>query len=202
MAYGQDSKVIVGVELMPSLTWLKFIPPDVIFPRLVFSGGMSVEYGVNSVFSVKSGLLFVRKGMKEYITFTNETGEPLGKVIRKTDYDYLVIPLLASFATEGKTKIFINIGPYAGYLIRSMQKTSAFEQYPERKLKFTSAVQKIDFGLSGGLGIRIPFGEKILMDIAGRGGLGLRKFYAMREFYGIEAKHISVGLLVGLKYKI
>lgn len=196
MAYGQDSKVIVGVELMPSLTWLKFPLTDVIVPRLVFAGGVSVEYGVNSVFSVKSGLAYVRKGTKGSFT-KYDNGEPLGEVKTKSDYDYLVIPLLASFATEGKTKIFINIGPYAGYLISYTQKFSAVARLPKTKNIYILK-QKIDYGLSGGVGIRIPFGEKIMMDIAGRGDLGLRE---LNEFES-TAKHISVGLLVGLKYKI
>lgn len=122
----------------------------------------------------------------------------MGEMAYKNNYDYLVIPLLASFATEGKTKFFIQLGPYAGYLLSFTQKTDAFAGYPKHKSWFTSEVQKLDYGYSGGLGIRIPFGEKTVLEIAARGDRSLRKL----NWVDGGAKPVSVGLLVGMKYKL
>lgn len=198
MAYCQDSKLIAGVELMPSLTWCDSEFSTGIHPRPVLSGGLSIEYCISPVFSIKSGLDFVRKGAKTDTYYANDLGDPISTAKLKTDYDYLVIPLLASFTSQDKTKVFINIGPYAGYLLSCALRTSKSAGFPKHKVVYTPNIQKFDFGLSGGIGVRIPFGEKLLLDIAGRADLALRELDGFANY----SRPASVGLLVGMSYRL
>ncbi len=203
MTYSQDSKFVVGFELTPTVISLRgnsMVDDNDV--RLSTSTGLSFEYYIDRSFSLKSGLAYERKGAKSSIVLRDETEVILGNQDIRVNYDYLTLPILASFATKGKTKLFVNAGPYFGFLISQKMKYSAVGSYPEITTNNIDYSRRIDFGLSMGFGLYIPLTEKLLFDLGLRENLGLLNTSKTEVIYDGSIKTNSFGLQLGLKYKL
>ena len=197
MAYCQDTKVVVGLEMTPTIISLRenstFFSYD---PSLGFSTGLSFEYFMSDQFSLKSGLAYEMKGAKSDILLTDENGNPSGTDILIFHYNYLTLPVMGSFSTKGKIKFYINAGPYFGFLINQQLKSS------RENIDITNQSKRLDFGLSCGFGLKIPIGKKLLLDLGLRENLGLRNISDVNYNDAARVKTNSFGLLIGLKFKL
>lgn len=202
IAHSQDSKVLIGVEATPTLAWLHYNPSigtkDI---RIGFSTGMTFEYIVVPHISIKSGLMYELKGMSTSIELTDESGSPMGNATFKANFNYLILPALASFSTRGKLKFYINAGPFLGILIGRKNITSGGSFSPISSDLY-SETKKLDFGISIGPGIYIPLGNKLLFDLGFEENLGLLNTYKGNLNSSNKVKTNSFGFQLGLKYKI
>jgi hypothetical protein len=175
--------LLVGVLTSPGFSGIKlgvkggFSLADLTFkPELTDSpltskagavGGISLNVGIASFFSLQPEVLYVQKGTKG-----SDTVEGV-EITGKYELDYVEVPLLLnfSFAKEGSSFVpSIFAGPYAGFNARAKIKvTEAGESYSE---DFKDEVKDTDFGLTFGIGLGKKIGSgKITIDV--RYDLGL-----------------------------
>ncbi len=136
--------------------------------------------------------------------------------------NYLEIPLMAkyNFFMSKSTKLYVDFGPYVGFLLNAKQKTGGssivyadmagtqpvsvnpqtgqtFEANFDADTKITDQINKVNFGLTGGLGFsqNVGFGELIL-DVRGAYG-----FTTIQNNPDNGDNHIG-NLLVSLGYSI
>jgi hypothetical protein len=202
--FGQESNWLVGIDVSTTLTSIR---GDEIYDdfqtRVGYSGGMDVEYCFNQSFSLKTGLMYELKGSSVHIAFTDENGQTLQDDIVKTNFNYLIIPVLASFNTKGTKKFYVNAGPYLGYLLNKKKKESGYDTIPKSTTNVTETAKRIDFGLSVGVGLYIPLYPKVIMDISLKENLGLINVSEAK--YGnsdYSEKTNSFGFYLGFKYML
>jgi opacity protein-like surface antigen len=202
-AFNQDSKLSLGIELSPTFSWLRGnANVGTSDSRIGYSAGLGTEYAISPQIAIKSGISYERKGSNPDLTMTNNSGEGMGTLKVKNNYDYLVVPVLVSFSTKGKVKDYFNAGPYVGYLISQKTIMGSFDNIPATTIDGTDKTKRIDFGLSLGCGLSIPVGDKLLFDLGLKGNFGLINTSKKVEPYSGDIKTNSIALLIGLKYKI
>src|SRR6478609_1706670 len=97
--FAQASKIEIGVEASPSITFLKgsnFI--EKMFNSTVgYSGGISFQYNFGSKIALRTNITLERKGGAGEGEFTDNYGASLGKATISMNFDYLTIPVLVRF---------------------------------------------------------------------------------------------------------
>ncbi len=165
------SSIKIGVKGGFSLADLTFKPEITDSPlsnKTGAVGGISLNVGIASFFSLQPEVLYVQKGTKATI----EVEEGINANI-KCEADYVEIPVMLnfSFAKEGSSFVpSILAGPYFGWNARAKVKmTEGGESYSE---DFKDSVKDTDFGLAFGVGLGMKVGSgKIVLDV--RYDLGL-----------------------------
>lgn len=151
------------------------------------SFGLVANFKFNKFFSLQPELLYSEQGTKlvgkEYIySFTMPDGttysstSPAGEAILQLNYFQIPILTKISIGSE-KVRGFINVGPYLGYLLSGKEKNSSQGKEREEKIDFDDAttketINRIDLGVSGGLGIAFKVGPGDIF-VEGRYNLGL-----------------------------
>jgi opacity protein-like surface antigen len=171
--------------------------------RLGYAMGLSTDYAINANVAVKSGILYERKGSQTEITITDNYGMPLSTIDVNSNYDYLVLPMVATLSTDGKkVNAYMDMGPYFGYLLRQETVIAAINDIPEQKLDETENLKKIDMGLSFGAGIVIPANSKILFDAGIEANFGLINPNKKSVVENGSIRANSLGINIGVKYRI
>ena len=170
-------------------------------PTLCYAAGINYQYSFNESFSFFSALDYERKGSVANATATDQSGEPVGEIVAHANYDYLVLPLLARFSFGKQLKMFMNAGPYVGYLLKVTSVTDENDIIPYTELDVTDESYKYDFGISAGLGMKIPIKNKISFNVEVRNNLGLvNTRSAPIEEEGGAVKTNSTNLLLGVTF--
>lgn len=167
-----------------------------------YSAGLSFQYNFKRIISIHTGLAFERKGAVDRdVTFTDNNAMKLFSADIHSYYDYMVLPFLLRASFGKKATIFINAGPYIGYLL---QARVVFKDPDAGKTKedFTNQIKKLDWGATAGLGVSIPIKEKLVASIEIRNNLGLYNISALPVYNDGSIKTFSSNLLVGLAYKL
>ncbi|MDD7251794.1 MAG: porin family protein [Prevotellaceae bacterium] len=185
------SQLSIGVNGGVALSTIDFDPTIKQYQHIGPTIGVSLRYTCEKYFStvcaLQAELNYTQLGWKENIL--NAHGEKL-KDTYKRDLGYLQLPLLCRLAwgkEQGGVMFFILLGPQLGYYISGTSKQSStwtfnengvpdrpnnvYQQYsmkPDRKL---------DYGLTGGLGLEVntKHGQHIMLD--GRYYYGLNDMY-------------------------
>lgn len=200
-SFCQDSKISLGVEFTPTISWLGEISGTK-DKRMGYSFGIISEYSVNSQVSFKTGLSYERKGSGAALLVADTTGLPLGSFDVYFKYDYLILPVLGTFCTKGKIKVYFNAGTYLGYLLSQKNIYEAYNNTPEKIIDNSDKTKRIDFGLSFGSGVSIPFGTHSIFELGIKPNLG---FINTRKddnnnYNGLKIN--SFGFSIGFKYKL
>jgi len=195
IVFGQDSKILIGIDAGPSITTLRNEDNKDLKSKVGYSAGVNFEYLLNEKMGIKSGLLFEKKGAKDEITLIDGEGNPTETIDIDNQYNYLILPLLFTYRTPGDISFYANAGPYFGLLLSNMVYYEETDSSPGRKEDFTSETNTIDIGLSIGIGTNITLSEKLMLGFDIKNNLGLTKTIG-------STKTNSLGLLIGLKYKL
>lgn len=192
---GQSSKLTVGIESTTTITSMRGSDPlDMFKSQMGFGNGITASYSILPHFAISTGLGFERKGRK---TTAISTIDILDLEERKCkvnfNFDYLVLPIKASFQTGGKIKGYINGGLFVGYLLKYSEDWNG-EDF--QTLTTTSDFKRIDGGVTVGIGTYIPIYKRIILDIGVVENLGLC------NINDNNLKTNSVGVLLGLKYAL
>lgn len=141
-------------------------------PALCFTAGISYQYSFSENFSFFSALDYERKGS---VVSLQLSGLYVGPEDLKahTNYNYMVLPLLARYSFGKHLKMFVNAGPYVAYLIKVTSVTEETDFVPHTELDLTDESYRYDLGISAGLGLRIPVNEKMAFTVEVRNNLGL-----------------------------
>ena len=202
--YAQDSNKSLGFEFSPTVTFLRGNSiVDHNDARVSFSSGLSFEYFINSMISIKSGLGYERKGTQSKNAFTDEFGNIIGDAGGKTNYNYLILPIMGSFSTKGRTKFYLNLGQYFGFLINAKTIVKSASLQPNSiDVDETDSSKRLDLGLTFGLGFNIPLGNKLLLDFGLRENYGLFNISKVNVIDNGTIKTNSIGIQMGLKFKL
>lgn len=195
IVFGQDSNILVGVDAGPSITTLRNEDNMDLKSKVGYAAGISFEYLLNEKLGIKSGLLFEKKGARDEITRIDGEGIPTETIDIDNQYNYLILPLLFAYHTPGDISFYANAGPYFGFLLSNMVYYEETDTSPGKKEDFTSETNSIDVGLSIGIGTNITLSDKLLLGFDIKNNLGLTKTIG-------SSKTNSLGLLIGLKYKL
>ncbi len=135
------------------------------------AGGLVFNFKANDLFSLQPELLYSSQG-------THLKTSLFGDFSSKLSTNYFQLPVLAklSFGSEN-VRAFVNVGPYAAYLMSAKTKISAMGQEEEVKVDFSEpsvkeSANRFDFGIAGGLGVAFKVGPGDLF-VEGRYNLGL-----------------------------
>ena len=143
-AFGQEGNFLIGIEAGPSQTSIRNKSNSRLKSTVGYAAGASFEYMLNKNMGLKSGLLFEQKGAKDDIMMTDIQGNNIGNLEIDIKYQYLVLPLLFAYHTGGNPDFYVNLGPYAGFLLSNMVYYEDTDQYDGMKEDFTSETNSVD----------------------------------------------------------
>ena len=194
----QESKFIIGLDLTASTTnhWGD-IDRDYFDPIRGLYPGLNFEYLLQDHLSIKSGLAYEEKGISYQGTGSNISGTETWNYDHSTYYQYISIPILISFSSQGAVRFYINGGFFGCILINQVE-----EHYTDRDntinvWKTRDNAAKYDVGLSIGAGINKHIGKRFIIDLGIRDNLGLINLYN----YG-KLRTNSIGMVAAFKIKI
>jgi hypothetical protein len=180
----QNTRFSAGIEAGPGLICLKE-PYQNYFenPGVGFSAGIFIQYNAKKIFSLKLAPGFERKGEWD---------------VNHVNLNYLVVPLLFRAEIGSKTKGFLNVGPYCGYL------TDAYltADYYEGHKNYMEYLNRFDAGISAGFGINIPIEQIFSISVELRNNFGLYQIVKSEESEerNWEWKTYSSNLIISFSY--
>jgi opacity protein-like surface antigen len=218
--FSQESKITIGLEIAPSITSLRgnteFDSSENLF---VLSPGVTFDYYISQNLALQSGISFERKGGKTELlrTFSNI---PIGSQEIQVNLDYVTLPLMLTYSTNGKISFYIGGGAFLGFLVSHKVIWGSFENFNEAEfgdtedfpegiedLYNTNIRKKIDLGLSLMTGVKIPITKRIFIDLGIRDYLGLLNINNTHSI-NIDTgdldiiKTNSLSLVAGIEYRI
>lgn len=203
-AQGQYHKLKVGLHAGPNMTSIHGHRSlrDFKKYRLDFAFGFDIEIPMGEKLSLKSGLEYEGKGEKISILVSSGSAMPGGTKKTTISYDYLQIPILASYKmSNGNTNLYVDLGPYLGYLLSAKVIDEPFGQYEGGEFNGINRHRPFDFGIMGGLGIAFPLSEKIEGSFAIHDHLGLANI-AKPEIANVPIRTHTIGLRMGAMLRI
>jgi Outer membrane protein beta-barrel domain len=216
-SYGQDSKFNVGFECGSNLTtliprggntwavsemdnskWILSSQNLNLHSNINFTGNFNIEYSFSSSLSLQSEIGFSKiMASQNEIAYEGTTNIPYKFTF---NYDYLNIPLTAKLSTTGKIKFYLFAGPYVGFLLKYYVVRSSISNIePEQTYNTNKGYN--DLGISFGLGSNIPLTNRIEINLQIKTDYGLTNINGA-EYFWEKLYTQSLGLLVGLKYKL
>jgi hypothetical protein len=93
----QNQKINLGLQGGPSATFLwgnRFLEPSEEIAQN-FTGGLTFQYNINRIFSLRTELAYARKGNSLDIQVRDDQGNILGNTQVNSNFDYLTLPILA-----------------------------------------------------------------------------------------------------------
>jgi ABC-type antimicrobial peptide transport system permease subunit len=200
---GQVSKFEIGLEGGPSLTSLRGndILENFNDPTIGYSGGVTFQYNFPKPISIRTNITYERKGVVAKLNATDINGNPVGEIKTHSNFDYLTVPLLVRLNFGSRLKLFVNAGPYFGYLIKHTSVTEAFNEFPKSTTDNTGNFKRFDVGLTGGLGCGLPLKSNFIMTIEVRHNLGLYNTSELPIGNDGTIMTNSINLLLGVAYR-
>ncbi len=182
-------------------------------------GGV-LNVGLNDYFSIQPELLYVQKGSKATMSFSEnfEGGEYTFDGSAEAKLSYLELPILAkaSFGNEN-LKGFITAGPTFGYWLNGKMKVNATERYSDDFSEFEESYSEqydVDFdndddgeenrfetGASFGAGLGYKLGAGML-NIEARYTLGLSSINETSEEDDTKSKNRVFGISVAYLFSL
>ena len=170
--------------------------------KFSYSAGAFVEYSLNDIYALRSGLYYDRKGASYDIDETNEVGDIVGIVHGTTNLDYLVVPFLLRAHFGKETRFFINGGPFVGFLISAKDKIDEFKPYPGYEYDTKDNYNKTDIGLSFGAGMSFPFGKRFEGSFEFKDNLGLTNIASYDNYFFGKVKTNALYFLLGFSCRL
>lgn len=152
-----------------------------------FNAAAAADYYFSKSWSIKGKLIYDQKGWSKGFIENLDTGE-----IFKTDYrlNYLTIPVTANWHFGNTKNWYLNFGPYLGFLMNA--KETRFD------LDVKEAFNSSDFGLSLGIGVKIPLSNKLKLSLEYDTQSGLANIF--KESDGATVLNSRYSLNVGVNF--
>lgn len=166
-----------------------------------FLGGISFEYFVKENISINANVNFEQKLVKDdgYFYLTDEYGYTEAyKSDSKLKYNYLIVPVYASYYFGSKKDFYVNGGFFTGYLIDSKYTSKQFNSTKDT----TEMNKKSDFGLVFGFGKLFELNEKNNLKVELRENLGLVNTSDIKVFNDGTIKTNSINLILNWSFNL
>lgn len=203
--FGQINMFDIGVEGGFSVTSLR--GNEIIDmhhkSRIVYSGGVFGQFNFKKVISIRTGAYFESKGSSIESTMTDQTGQPIGTIKIKQNFDFITIPLLVR-ATFGKKLLnyFVNVGAYYGCLLKQTESIEGSQDHPDMTVDRTHNYKRNEVGISTGLGLSYTFKFPLAISFEVRNNLGLTNTSKLPVYNGGTIKTNNLNFLFGVCYKL
>lgn len=188
--------------------------------------GLTFQLGLDRRFSLVAEINYTSQGGKRSgMQIIEETPPglelPAGTQLyadfkNETVLDYVEIPLMARYAFGGRVRVYVNAGPYIGYLARAKAKTSGSsniyldpegtQQVTQEPVSFDAetdtkdSIHPFNVGVAGGVGLLYPLGRgDLVLDAHFQVGLTRVQKYAANGDSQTGAVVITLGYLFNLK---
>ncbi|SIQ56258.1 porin family protein [Pontibacter lucknowensis] len=205
-AIAQNNGITIGIEGGPNRSKLwgnEFVDEGGNIKRADnFSTGISLEYSFTELLSLRSGIGFERKGITYQVQHMNEWGNQSELIPGRSNYDYLILPLMARMTLGSKPIFFLNAGPYLGFLLKQMDVTESSQLQSGSSMDNTENFKRLDMGFSAGLGAGMPVTKKTILTLELRHNLGLYNISSTPVYNDGAIKTKSTNLLLGIAYKL
>lgn len=165
-----------------------------------FVNGIGLKYSFTNRVSVKTSVLFERKGSATEITYTDINGSLLAEGLFRVRFDYIVAPLLVQYAFGAERKLFVNAGPYVGYLLQQKFVRTKVDDFPRDTQDNTENIEPLDVGFTLGFGTAIPLTEHLVASGELRHNLGLTNTSKLPVIDDGSIKTNSTNVLFGVGY--
>jgi len=154
-----------------------------------FNAGVSAEYYFSDRWGIKGRILYDQKGWdKGYFIDENDNSFP-------ADYslNYITVPVMANWHFGRKRNWYLNFGPYIGFLANATESSADTDV----KEGFCST----DFGLSYGIGVKIPVSNKMKLSLEFDGQEGFSDVFKVNQNSAVRNYRgsFNVGLLFLMK---
>ena len=174
-------------------------------PAFAYLIGFNAEYQLKNRLSLRAELSYERKTQKadNVIELWQSFEEPSQtyRFVSKKHYDYLVLPILVKYRFTTKNSLYMNGGPFLGYLLKSkLTNDLNAPGVANEDVDTTSDNQKTDFGVSFGFGKEISVSQKSAISIEIRDNLGLSNTSKIDVWNGGTVKTNSLNLLVSYSF--
>lgn len=116
--------------------------------------GFATDYYFSNRWSFKGKLIYDQKGWNKGFINDLSTGNRYKSII---NLNYLTLPVLANWHFGGKRNWYLDFGPYVGFLINANENTY--------NTNLKSCFNTTDFGLSLGIGVKIPVSKKLKISL-------------------------------------
>lgn len=198
-----SANIAIGVKAGTTLSQTMFAPgvQQKMIPGMLC--GVAVRYIEENHFGVIGELNFMQRGWKEVF---EETPYSFSRRL-----SYIQIPLLAHiyFGNE-RTRFFFNAGPEVGFLLTDKPKAnfnytdlSSVPDFPitnRNTAQFTMDIKnKIDYGISAGLGLEVSVNRKNSLLLEGRFYYGLNNLFSANKKDIFSASN-GISIMVSLGY--
>jgi len=167
-------KLELGIEGGPNTAyisgWTSFIGW-----RTGLCAGITGQYNINGMFSLKSGIMYEQKGDRLWQESSDTSGKST-TIILEDKLNYLVVPVFAKVAFGHSLKFFVEAGPWFGYLLDATY-TSSITNSGSATMNSSrneiSDFHQADMGVSAGAGLEMPIKSKFVIDLELRYNQGL-----------------------------
>jgi opacity protein-like surface antigen len=124
--------------------------------------GISAKIPLSGIWSIKGKVIFDQKGWSDGF-LSNADGTVINNI--NFQLNYITIPIMVNWEFGKKKNWYLNFGPYAGFLLGATETSTSTDV----KSDFNSN----DFGLSYGLGVKIPVSNrlKLFFEYNGQSGI-------------------------------
>ena len=202
MIFAQQNKLAIGIEGGPGLIHFRSNSSMWFNHRTMgYAGALTVQYNLNKVFALRTGLGLYRKGSQtDDITITDDAGKILGVTQFNYYFDYATLPVLLRASIGKKVHYFVNAGAYFGYLTRvHFIAKESFGRPNISSGNEMSKYQHFDAGLATGFGLELPIKNKLLLSLELRNNTGLYNIYKTNPIYTLNTR--STNVLIGVAYR-
>lgn len=119
----------------------------------------------------------------------------------KLSYRYVVLPVYLNRSASGKYSFIMNSSPFVSVLLN--RKSIYSEMYAFHGTPPSHQPQSLhDLGVSIGAGVRVPISSRFQLDVGVRDELGLLNLDGLILKNNSFSQNNSLGVILGLKYKI
>ena len=202
ISFGQ-SKVKLGVNGGLNYSSLRGndLTEDLIKPGFSYLAGFSFEYFIKDNLSINSNLNFEQKLANEngYVYLTDEYGyTDVVKADTKIKYNYLVLPVYASYYFGTKNDFYVNGGAFVGFLINSKMTSKKFNDSTDT----TDLNKTTDLGLVFGFGKLFKLNEKNNLKVELRENLGMVNTSDVKVYNNGTIKTNSINLILNWNFSL
>jgi outer membrane protein with beta-barrel domain len=186
----------IRIGLNAGATYSKFRGNELIEntdAKIDFLIGVSFEYSLKENLSLKTNLNYERKSFVGVKTI----GFIPVEIKVTSNFDYLSFPILIEYDFGNSQKLFVNGGPFIGFLLSGKSKAGGF---PTNDL--TSLNKKLDIGLSFGIGKKFYLNDKNNLNVEIRENLGLINISDVEVINDGSIKTNSLNLILTWDFEI
>ena len=183
-------------------------PTKLVTPKF----GLSLGLPVNRHFELVSNFSYETKGEKySNVQLTNDYGAEVGLGEVSVKYNYVTANILARglIGIGNNIKLFVNAGPFAGYLLKVKEISKADRPgyvngsyYSGSDRDITGNFKKIDYGITTGIGVMYPLLSKIKLSFEVRNSIGLYNISKLPVIHNGTIKTKSLDILAGVCFKL